>query len=97
MTHYCCKYTKNVDQPYLDWCLNNPKNVDWDDISQNEPLTEDFIRKTYDKVNWWLIVQCQKLSESFIREMADYVAWNYVGCEQKLSEDFIREFNVRIW
>ena len=82
----------------MDYALQHESEIDWDWVSQYCDLSDDDIRKAYDKLNWWLVVQCQiPLNESLIREMADYVAWNYVGCKQKLSNDFIREFNVRIW
>jgi hypothetical protein len=42
--------------------------VDWENISEYQVLSEQFIRTFYDKVDWYNISEYQKLSEEFIRE-----------------------------
>ena len=66
--------------------------VNWEYISKNQKLSEDFIREFQDKVDWYYISRYQKLSEDFIREFQDRVDWEYISQYQKLSEDFIRKF-----
>ncbi len=50
--------------------------VDWDWISANQTLSEDFIREFQDKVNWEYIFRTQKLSEKFRREFKNKINWN---------------------
>jgi len=79
-------------------------NEDWEFISQNQCLSEDFIREFKDKVDWTLICENQTLSEDFINEFEDKVDWRvvstysnyFVDCNIKihsttLSEDFFRK------
>ena len=66
--------------------------VYWGYISENQKLSEDFIKEFQDKVYWNYISKYQKLSEDFIREFQYKVDWIYISSYQKLSEDFIREF-----
>ena len=68
---------------------NNTDSIDWNDISKNKKLSEDFIEENADKVNWMLISEYQKLSEPFIERHADDVYWPYISIHQKLSEPFI--------
>ena len=51
-------------------------NVDWEQISRIQLLSESFIREFSDKVDWFWISSYQILSESFIREFSDKVDWN---------------------
>lgn len=54
--------------------MKNKNNiVDWNYVSKNEKLTEDFIEKHKDEVNWDHISMCQILSESFIEKFKDKV------------------------
>ena len=68
----------------------------WVDISSNNIITEDFIRKYQDKVYWWYIGLFHKLSENFIREFQHKIDWFDVAAYQKLSENFIREFKDKV-
>ncbi len=43
-------------------------NVNWNYISENYKLSENFIKKFQDKFDWDYISMKQKLSESFIIE-----------------------------
>ena len=45
--------------------------VNWDAISINQTLSEDFIREFQDRVNWNLISLGQILSEDFKNEFKD--------------------------
>ncbi|MFH1526369.1 MAG: hypothetical protein ABIG69_06910 [Bacteroidota bacterium] len=71
--------------------------VDWNLISIQQKLSEDFIREFQYKVNWNQISKYQKLSEDFIREFQDKVYWICISKYQKLSEDFIREFKNKVY
>ena len=53
-------------------------DVDWFIISQNQTLSENFIREFKDKVDWYWISVYQKLSENFIREFKDRVYWKEI-------------------
>ena len=70
--------------------------VDWEKISRESELSEEFIREYADQVDWYCISAYQKLSEDFIREFKDKVNWNYISKYQRLSEDFIREFRYKV-
>ena len=70
--------------------------VNWDYISWNLKLSEDFIREFQNEVEWEYISCTQKLSEDFIREFQDKLDWEYISYYQKLSEEFIREFQDKI-
>ena len=50
--------------------------VNWDNISFCQNLSEEFIREFQDKVNWDNISFYQTLSEDFIREFQDKVNWD---------------------
>ena len=71
-------------------------DVNWNEVSAYQKLSEDFIREFKDKVDWRYISMYQKLSEGFIGEYADRVSWYWVSMYQKLSEGFIREFKDRV-
>jgi len=70
--------------------------VDWNSISSNQKLSEDFIREFQSKVSWNYISHYQKLSEDFIREFQSKVYWGNISRCQKLSENFIREFQSKV-
>jgi len=70
--------------------------IDWEDVSKNQNLSEEFIRENVDKVNWNYISKYQKLSEGFIREFQNKVNWTWISKYQKLSEDFIQEFQDKV-
>lgn len=67
-------------------------NFDWDNISKNSKLSENFIKEFKHKVNWKKISQFQTLSEQFIEEMKDYVTWDKIAKYQKLSPEFKKVF-----
>ena len=75
--------------------IRKKKPFNWEYISENKELSEDFIREFQDKVDLKNISAQQKLSEDFIREFKDKVYWCEISC-QKLSEDFIREFQDKV-
>ena len=66
--------------------------VDWNNISIYQNLSENFIREFKNKVSWCWISRFQKLSENFIREFQNKVNWGLISENQKLSENVIREF-----
>ena len=71
---------------------------DWEKISVEKSLSEEFIGVFKDKVNWLSISLFQNLSEQFISDFEDFVIWKYISNGQMLSEDFIREHqNILNW
>ena len=69
---------------------------EWDNISENMQLSEEFIREFKDEVNWFSISLHQELSEKFIREFENCVHWKYISAKQLLSESFIREYQIMV-
>lgn len=63
--------------------------IDWECISKQQNLSEDFIREFRDRVDWKSISRYQALSENFIREFEDKIDWSIVSdVYQTLSEKF---------
>ncbi|HNW65782.1 MAG TPA: hypothetical protein PKO10_01055 [Aliarcobacter cryaerophilus] len=92
-------YIVFLDENDIEKCkyeLVNVNNVNWYNISQNQKLSEEFIREFADEVDWCYISIYQKLSEEFIREFASKVDWHHISINQKLSEGFIREFADKV-
>ena len=75
---------------FIDENINNFV-VDWNYISKNQKLSEEFIEKYIDKVNWDCISINQKLSEEFIEKHYDKVNWHYISQFEKVSESFIKK------
>ena len=71
-------------------------NHNWENISKNSKLTEDFMKEFKDKLNWNKISQYQTLSEDFIKEMKDYVKWSKIARYQTLSEEFKKEYKNKL-
>ena len=67
------------------------ESIDWEGISRNQTLSEDFIREFKNYVDWDAIFVCQKLSENFIKEMKNYVNWAGIFDTQDSSESFKEE------
>ncbi len=73
------------------WILSS-EHVDFDDISSNYILSEEFIREFKDKLDWLLISEHQKLSMEFIEEfLENYLYLDHLFAYQKLSESFIEK------
>ena len=76
------------------WILNS---TDWENISWQQELSEEFITKFQDKVNWWRISEYQKLSEEFISKFQEHVDWWCITRYQKLSEEFMTKFQDKVY
>ena len=75
------------------YCLDvYSDDVDWNGISFNQILSEEFIEKFTYKVNWYNISGWQNLSEQFIEKFADKINWYIISQSQTLSEQFIEKF-----
>jgi hypothetical protein len=59
-------------------------------------LSEEFIRKFYNKLYWPYISADQKLSEDLIRDFSRLVDWKNISQYQQLTEDFVWEFRDRL-
>jgi hypothetical protein len=81
-------------------CLRDHANTfikhDWEQISAEQCLTEDFMREFHDKIDWVCISDWQVLSEDFIREFENEIFWDFLFETQKLSNEFVREFKDRL-
>jgi len=86
---YKGKLTKNSKQDF-------EYRVDWNWVSINQTLSEDFIIAFYDKVNWYWVSMYQTLSEDFIRKSQHRVNWKSISRNQILSEGFIIEFQDKV-
>ena len=86
---------KDVEK-FFDKNINNFK-FDWNNISEYQKLSEEFIDKYIDKVNWSYISGYQKLSEEFIDKYIDKVNWYFISRYQKLSEDFIEKHIGKVY
>ena len=79
-----------IEEEDLDCSVREFKNkVDWESISINQKLSENFIREFKNKVNWEFISKYQKLSENFIREFnlkIDKDNWLYKDTEFKKEQ-----------
>lgn len=71
-------------------------NTNWENISRDYKLSEDFMREFQDKLDWFTASSCQILSEDLMRELIEknvYLNWRFISTHnQQLSEDFMREF-----
>ena len=72
--------------------LKDKRSIPWNQICQEERLSEKFIKENLEQVNWKLISSHQELSEGFIRKYRNRLFWNEIIKTQKLSENFIEKF-----
>lgn len=63
--------------------------MNWDEISKQENLSEDFMRENANHLNWELISKNQILSVDFIKEMDDFVKWACILRFQKNVNELI--------
>jgi len=71
-------------------------DVDWEAISQDVKLSEEFIAYFKDRVIWYLISTYQTLSEAFIEKFAKKVWWIEIATHQILSRDFVEKYRYRL-
>lgn len=67
---------------------------DWTILCCNQYMSEDFIRKFFNRIDVASILSHKKLSEKFIEEICwcfEYTEWKNVWEYQKVSEAFIRK------
>ena len=57
-----------INQIILLKFIQTNNNVNWDEISINQKLSESFIKEFQDKIYWYNISEYQKLSENFIKK-----------------------------
>lgn len=72
--------------------LTDKRSIPWNQICQEERLSERFIKENLDQVNWKLISRHQELSEGFIRKYRNRLFWDEIIQAQKLSETFIETY-----
>ncbi len=69
---------------------NNVQFNDWVVISEQQTLSENFMREFASFLDWEEISKKQVLSEEFITEFKELLHMDYVVIYQQLSEEFIR-------
>ncbi len=70
------------------------EHLDWDTISQYQPLTEELMFEFKDKINWSQLIRWNKkiqLTEQFVEKMADYIDWTALSRSRFLSEEFVQK------
>ncbi|ANU09070.1 tryptophan repeat-containing protein [Planococcus antarcticus DSM 14505] len=72
--------------------LTDKRSIPWNQICQEEQLSERFMKENLDQVNWKLISRHQKLSEGFIRKYRNRLFWDEIIKKQRLSETFIEKY-----
>ena len=80
----------------LDTNYKSLDDVDWESISIEQKLSDDFIRKFQDYIDWYWVSIYQKLSEEFILEFQGKINWFLISRYQKLSENFIKAFQFKL-
>lgn len=71
--------------------------TDWDGISSEEGLDEDFIRKHSDNLNWDYICEYQILSPELMNDFHDRLNFKIISSCQELPEDFIDKFHEKFF
>ena len=66
--------------------------VNWNEISKNKELSDEFILEYKDKLNFELLCDSIKLSEDMIRQLDEYVDWNIIS---KYYKPFTAEFYIQ--
>lgn len=78
----------NLEQTVITNELINPKLNDWNKISKNIDLTEEFVEKYKNKIQWKNL-NCKNLSEPFIEKHLNKLDLKNLCKSKKLSEQFI--------
>lgn len=100
--YYLLIHYQKLDDSQLRFVVESDKVVDyaksftmWNNISNYQELTPEFIEDYYDSLNWFLL-SSQNLKESTISQFSDYVHWENIFQYQVLSEPFITKYMHRI-
>lgn len=74
--------------------------MDWNQISRQPDLSEDFIREYEKQINWDILLLSQnkseKINESFVENLKDVIDWSAVARSQLLSFSFIKQHLPRL-
>ncbi len=74
--------------------IDSKRSVAWKKISEEEPLSEQFLAEQARNVHWQAVSKHQQLSEGFIRQYSGFLYWDEILRHQKLSERFLEEFST---
>ena len=72
----------------------------WNEISQYQSLSEDFIRDFKDRVHWGYILECQTLSEDFLEEFKAHLYYlvftntPFFAAPPPTFQDFLEELQI---
>ncbi|AUN01423.1 hypothetical protein EXM90_11505 [Clostridium botulinum] len=71
--------------------------IDWENISKNKNLTENFIIEFENNIDWFYIKCFQNLSENFLLKFKNKIYWSNVpySVNLSLSKDFTEKFNTK--
>lgn len=71
--------------------------MNWIDISNNEQISEDFVREHADKLHWRYLSINTSVSESLLKEMEHRISdWGFLSSYRTLSEDFIHHYKDKL-
>lgn len=88
-----CRWQK-LEQSFIE---QMDQYVNWIAISKWQlHLSEDFIRRNWNKLNKPLLAKHTTFSQSFLREFRNCINWDEVVINQELTIDFIREFRDQL-
>ena len=76
----------------VDVIRKDPKNQDWQYISYQGPLTEEFILEFKDYVDWYYITKYQKLSEDFLDKCNESEFWRYYAVSDNISLKILSKY-----
>lgn len=89
-----------IPEPFFEWCVESDKyknNLDWDNISENYGLSEEFYEKYKNYLNWHILC-IQSLSEKFFERNLEYIVWEELCENEEISEQFFeRHVDKIIW
>jgi len=73
-------YTTKFSMDFLNHFVEttNDDDIDWDDISMNQILTEEFMDKYQNKLVWIELIQYQKMSTEFVDKHASLIDFDFL-------------------
>ena len=88
-----CRFQK-LEQSFIE---QMDQYVNWIAVSKWQlRLSQDFIRRNWDKLNKPLLIRHTTFSESFLREFKDKLDWELILQSQDLTLNFVRQMKDEI-
>ena len=73
-----------------------PSSIDWNLVSSNPFLSEDFFEKYLCKIDWKRLSENKGLSAAFFEKHLEKVVWNRIVANSSVSEDFFERHADKI-